>query len=53
MTEGDSSHAGFIDQQVYNRLKEKEYIMLNAIYGEVLLPMVEGSFLDDVKRIIL
>lgn len=53
MTEGDSSHAGFIDQQVYNRLKEKEDIMLNAIDGEVLLPMVEGSFLDDVKRIIL
>lgn len=53
MTEGDSSHAGFIDQQVYSRLKEKEEIMLNAIDGDVLLPMVEGSFLDDVKRIIL
>lgn len=52
MTEGDRAHAGYIDQQVYERLKEKENIMLNAIDGDMLLPMVEDNYLDDVKRIV-
>lgn len=52
MTEGDQAHNGYIDQQVYERLKEKETIMLNAIDGDVLLPMVEDDYLDDVKRIV-
>ncbi|ADG40882.1 MULTISPECIES: DEAD/DEAH box helicase [Leuconostoc] len=52
MTEGDHAHNGYIDQQVYERLKEKEIIMLNAIDGDMLLPMVEDDYLDDVKRIV-
>lgn len=53
MTEGDSAHNGFIDKQVYNRLKEKEAIMLNAIDGQYLSPEVSDNYLDDIKRIFL
>lgn len=53
MTEGDSAHNGFIDRQVYNRLKEKETIMLNAMDGQHLLPEVSDDYLDDIKKILL
>lgn len=52
MTEGDAAHKGFIDRQVYDRLKEKEAVMLNAIDGQYLLPEVTDSYLDDVKSIL-
>ncbi len=52
MTEGDAAHKGFIDRQVYDRLKEKEAVMLNAIDGQYLLPEVTNSYLDDVKSIL-
>jgi superfamily II DNA or RNA helicase len=52
MTEGDRAHGGFIDQAVYNRLKEKEQIMLDAIDGELLIPEVTDDYLEDIKNII-
>lgn len=52
MTEGDRAHKGFIDKAVYNRLKEKEAVMLNAIDGNNLKPMIEDDYLEDVKNII-
>lgn len=52
MTEGDAAHQGFIDQQVYNRLKEKEKVMMDAIDGELLVPMIEDDYLEDVKKIL-
>ncbi|MGX0288103.1 DEAD/DEAH box helicase [Staphylococcus epidermidis] len=53
MTEGDRAHKGFIDKAVYNRLKEKEDVMLNAIDGNTLKPMIEDDYLEDVKKIII
>ena len=53
MSEGSKSHKGFIDELVYDRLKEKEAIMLNAIDGNLLLPEVTDDYLEDVKRILL
>jgi SNF2 family DNA or RNA helicase len=52
MTDGDSAHEGFIDKQVYNRLKEKEEVMLNAIDGDLLVPMIEDDYLEDVKKLL-
>ncbi|RXI96741.1 DEAD/DEAH box helicase [Anaerobacillus alkaliphilus] len=52
MTKGDRAHGGFIDQAVYERLKEKEQIMLDAIDGELLIPEVTDDYLSDVKNII-
>ena len=52
MSEGDRAHKGFIDKAVYNRLKEKEDVMLNAIDGNNLKPMIEDDYLEDVKNII-
>ncbi|GMA09114.1 hypothetical protein GCM10025886_22650 [Tetragenococcus halophilus subsp. flandriensis] len=52
MTGGDTVHQGFIDQQVYNRLKEKEKVMMDAIDGELLVPMIEDDYLEDVKKIL-
>lgn len=52
MSEGDRSHKGFIDKAVYNRLKEKEDVMLKAIEGNSLKPMIEDDYLEDVKNII-
>lgn len=53
MTEGSAAHKSFIDQQVYNRLKEKEEVMRQAIDGQYLLPEVSDDYLDDVKKILL
>ena len=52
MTDGDKAHNGFIDHLVYDRLKEKEAVMMNAIEGDLLLPEVTDDYLDDVKKII-
>lgn len=52
MTAGDRAHASYIDQQVYERLKEKEEVMIDAIDGDLLKPEVTDAYLDDVKRII-
>lgn len=53
MSNGDRAHGGFIDILVYERLKQKEEVMLKAIDGEMLLPEVTDDYLEDVKRIIL
>lgn len=50
MTEGDASHQGFIDQQVYNRLKEK--VMMDVIDGELFVLMIEDNYLEDAKKIL-
>ena len=52
MTKGDIAHAGFIDERVYRRLKEKEQIMLEAIDGQLLVPEYPDDYLDEVKAII-
>jgi SNF2 family DNA or RNA helicase len=53
MTEGNKAHNGFIDRLVYNRLKEKEAVMMNAIEGSQLIPEVTDDYLEDVKQVIL
>ena len=53
MTKGDVAHAGFIDERVYRRLKEKEQIMLDAIDGQLLVPEYPDDYLDEVKAIII
>ena len=52
MTDGNNAHNGFIDQLVYDRLKEKEAVMMNAIEGNLLLPEVGDDYLEDVKKVI-
>ncbi|HFI0792627.1 TPA: DEAD/DEAH box helicase [Streptococcus suis] len=52
MTDGNNAHNGFIDQLVYDRLKEKETVMMNAIEGNLLLPEVGDDYLEDVKKVI-
>lgn len=52
MTEGDFAHNSFIDNAIYNRLKEKESVMLNAIEGELLVPMISDTYLDNIKSIL-
>ncbi|MGO3591139.1 SNF2-related protein [Leuconostoc falkenbergense] len=51
--DGEIARDGFIDKRVYERLKQKEQVMLSAIDGDLLLPMIEDDFLDDVKRVIV
>lgn len=52
MTEGDVAHKGYIDRAIYQRLKEKEAVMLSAIDGELLVPMIEDDYLEDIKKIL-
>lgn len=51
-TEGNQAQSSFIDERIYKRLKEKEEVMMQAIDGQYLAPMVEDDYLEDVKRII-
>lgn len=51
-TEGNQAHSSFIDERIYDRLKEKEKVMLEAIDGQYLAPMVKDDYLEDVKKII-
>lgn len=51
-TEGNQAHSSFIDEKIYKRLKEKEEVMMQAIDGQYLAPMVNDDYLEDVKRII-
>ena len=53
MSKGDVAHMSFIDKTVYNKLKEKERMMLDAIDGELLTPEYTDDYLDDVKNIVL
>lgn len=52
MTNGTVSNSSFIDSKVYERLKEKEKLMLSAIEGELLVPEYTDDYLDEVKRIV-
>lgn len=52
MTDGDRAHRSYIDKVVYERLKQKEETMLNAIEGELLVPEVPDDYLTDIKKII-
>lgn len=53
MTQGDVAHSGYIDQTVYNKLKDKEQVMLDAIEGKMLVPEYTDDYLKEVKSIIL
>lgn len=53
MTLGDTAHMSFIDHAVYNKLKEKEQVMLNAIEGKMLVPEYTDDYLEEVKKIVL
>lgn len=53
MTTGDTAHEGLIDQKVYERLKEKEKIMMDAIDGDILIPEVPDDYLEEVKKIVM
>lgn len=50
---GDVAHRNFIDQTVYNKLKDKEKIMLGAIDGDLLVPEYSDDYLREVKNIVL
>lgn len=52
MTCGDVAHKGFIDQKVYDCLKEKEEIMKKAIDGQLLLPEYKDDYIQEVKNIV-
>ncbi|KRN08588.1 SNF2 family DNA RNA helicase [Liquorilactobacillus mali KCTC 3596 = DSM 20444] len=53
MTNGDVAHSSFIDQTVYNKLRDKEKIMLDAIDGKLLVPEYPDDYLQEVKNIVL
>ncbi|MBU7481863.1 SNF2-related protein [Lactiplantibacillus pentosus] len=53
ITKGDVAHSSFIDQTVYNKLKDKEKIMLDAIDGDLLVPEYPDDYLQEVKNIVL
>ncbi|KRL63068.1 DEAD/DEAH box helicase [Lactobacillus psittaci] len=53
MTEGDTAHASFIDEKVYERLKEKEQVMIDAIDGKMLVPEYTDDYLEEVKKIVM
>lgn len=53
MSKGDTAHQGFIDEKVYQRLKEKEQVMRDAIDGPLLVPEYQDDYLEDVKKIVL
>lgn len=50
---GDVAHRNFIDQTVYNKLKDKEKIMFGAIDGDLLVPEYSDDYLREVKNIVL
>jgi len=50
---GDVAHRNFIDQTVYNKLKDKEKITLDAIDGDLLVPEYPDDYLQEVKKIVL
>ena len=52
MTVGDPKVMGYVDQRIYNRLKEKEDVMIAAIEGDYLVPEVTDDYLEDIKRIV-
>ena len=52
MTNGDAAHTGFIDGMVYQRLKEKEQVMTEAIDGQMLVPEYTDDYLEEVKKIV-
>mgnify|MGYP002524561971 CR=1 FL=1 len=52
MTNGDVAHTGFIDGMVYQRLKEKEQVMTEAIDGQMLVPEYTDDYLEEVKKIV-
>ena len=52
MTNGIAAESGFVDHAIYERLKEKEQIMLDAIEGDLLVPEYTDDYLEEVKRII-
>lgn len=53
MSEGDVAHMSFIDKTVYNKLKDKERVMLDAIDGQLLTPEYTDDYLQEVKAIVL
>lgn len=52
MTNGTVAESGYVDHAIYNKLKEKEKIMLDAIEGDLLVPEFQDDYLEEVKRII-
>lgn len=51
-TKGDKAHHGYIDTAVYDRLKKKEEIMLDAIEGDVLKPMINDDYFDEIQKLL-
>ncbi|GBG94033.1 hypothetical protein LFYK43_04920 [Ligilactobacillus salitolerans] len=49
---GNKPHSSFIDESIYNLVKQKEQVMLDAIDGQYLAPMITDDYLEDVKNII-
>ncbi|PTM24606.1 helicase SNF2 [Lactobacillus sp. PFC-70] len=50
VTPGDS--LGFIDEQIYEKLKIKEKRMADAIDGELLVPDISDNYLEEVRSLI-
>lgn len=51
-TVNDPTAYGFIDARVYQRLKEKERIMRDAIDGDILKPEFTGDVLQEIRELI-
>ncbi|MDH5013106.1 DEAD/DEAH box helicase [Weissella cibaria] len=52
MTAGDKAHLSYIDRAVYQRLKEKEQVMMSAIEGETIKPMIDDDYFDEIKKLL-
>ena len=51
-TVNDPTAYGFIDARVYQRLKEKERVMRDAIDGDILKPEFTGDILQEIRALI-
>ncbi|USQ68503.1 SNF2-related protein [Companilactobacillus allii] len=51
-TKNESNSLGFIDGQIYNKLKEKEARMEESIDGDVLKPEISDDYLNTVRDLI-
>lgn len=53
MMEGQEGKRSTIDQKIYNRLKEKEQTMMNAIEGDLLIPDYTENEKDAILNLML
>lgn len=52
VTNDNESEFNTIDLKTYNRLKEKEELMINAVEGDQLIHVSQSSIIDDLEYIL-